>query len=512
MIVGFEKLPHKQCIEEWKEVYHSAIVALDQLYQEELELEYEVYTKNSENPRLQEIKQQKHEIMTDEILVKELSLKKELFEQDPVWRRRIEVFLLKMQQESLDSNSEVVAIQQQLQSNLLKSKIQVKGAEYTLGNVHSNVMNSTDRELRRLLFLEAKKIGKENEELFRTLIEKRNQLASEYGYRSYYQFRCSFQDLDIAAYMNEMKALFEKAESHQAYWEKEIIEKFKWNALHQYDQYFCAFHFLEEVQSEKIFKAETLEKALEDVIKGLGIPERLPITTEFAEIAFGGFCMNINPNDCRLVVNKRNGFSVFVSALHELGHAVDGVFSSYDYPELYRFYSSIAAEGLAEFYQTMVVDKQFLRNHFSISEEQIDQLSKQKSLMDLIMVKMNFYYSLVEFELYENPTRDFQKVANDCYMKVFGNRGEAFHPASELFYVESPAFFQDYNFALAIREMLLHTFHVMSPYGEKDIFLKLKDHYMKPNQLYSWQKRVQDVCGEPFTFAYLRANLAKIPK
>lgn len=50
--------------------------SVDQLYQEELELEYEVYTKNSENPRLQEIKQQKHEIMTDEILVKELSLKK----------------------------------------------------------------------------------------------------------------------------------------------------------------------------------------------------------------------------------------------------------------------------------------------------------------------------------------------------------------------------------------------------------------------------------------------------
>ncbi|WLR44145.1 hypothetical protein LC087_08705 [Bacillus carboniphilus] len=219
--------------------------------------------------------------------------------------------------------------------------------------------------------------------------------------------------------------------------------------------------------------------------------------------------MNISPDDTRLVINKRDSYSAFLTGVHELGHAIDGHLGSYEYPELYRFYSSIAAEGIAELFQTIPTDPTFLKKSFTVSEETLSHIQELEQLTSLNMVKINYYYSLVEYELYKDPDEDFHEIASKCYKQVFGYNGEVFHPASELFYIELPVFFQDYNYALATREMIRHKYKLNSLYNQEDVFNEIEEKYIKPCQLLTWSERVKQLCGEEHTFKYLAKRVNK---
>ncbi|KAA0549918.1 M3 family oligoendopeptidase [Bacillus sp. BGMRC 2118] len=507
-MLNFERLKSITIPKKWQIAYSEEIHKLDLLYQEEERLYYEMYTTGKQSSRVDEISQVKHSLMTDDELYQTLVSWRANFIDNHVWKRRLDVFLNRMQQESLDSHPDIVALQQQLQSRLLESQITVRGKEYNLGTVHSTIMDHSDRELRRLLFLESKKIGLHAEDLFRSLIKKRNQLAQDKGYQNYYDFICKLKDIHLDSYIKEMNELINQSTQTSNYWDKTIKEKFNWEKIHHYDQYFSTFHF--HSINNDIFQTTRLEEILDDIVQGLGITIKdLPVTIEQLEIPYGGFCVNINPNDLRLVVNKRKSYSLFLSGIHEMGHVVDGHYSSYRYPELYRFHSSIAAEAIAELFQTIMTDQDFLKNNFHIEDEVYTQIKDIHELTDLKLVKINYFYSLVEYNLYNDPEKSFQELADECYVQVYGYEAETFHPASEMFYIENPVFFQDYNFALAIREMVRDKFNIENLYREENVFQELIQTIIEPNQLYSWRERVQLLCGEPHTFKYLAKNIQK---
>jgi oligoendopeptidase F len=508
MMLNFNRLNHITNADEWKQVYDEEIHKLDELYQEEERLYYKMYAEGIESERINEIQRIRHELMTDEAIIQTLSSWKDSLREDPIWHRRLHVSLSRMRQEVLESHPELTKIQQRLQANLMNSTFMADGKEYYLGTVHSNLLENPDRELRRKLFHGAQKIGEKNEDLFRALVNKRNELAGNLGYSDYYHFKCSLKEVDMDSYMEEMNALLERTKTVSTQWEKRIKEKFGWETLHYYDQYFSTFHF-HQIQNDS-FHSNRMKEVLGDVVSSLGKSiDEMPISIESLDIPYGGFCLNINPNDLKLVVSKRDSYSVFLSGIHELGHAIDGHYASYRYPELYRFYSSIAAEGMAELFQTIITDQAFLMKNFDLHEDNYVQMNELQQLMDLKMMKINHYFSLVEYELYQHPDRSFQEIANDCYTFVFGYEGETGHPANMMFYVENPAFFQDYNIALAMRDMIRHKFKIKSPYGKKDVFHEIQTKFIVPNQLYSWKQRVETLCGESHTFAYLAERLSE---
>lgn len=511
MDLGFQKLTQITDVNEWKATYHTVIKKLDEIYQEEERIYYLMYSQEHESQRMDEIQEIKHELMTNKDLKNTLYTWKEILSDDPIWCRRIDVFLSRMKQEAIDSHPEIVDVQQSLQQKLMDSTFEVNGKEYNLGTVHSNVMDNPDRELRKMLFLESKRVGRENEDLYRTLIHKRNQLARDIGYDNYYHFKCNLKEIDIDRYLDEMSGLLEKLEDPSTYWRNRINEKFGWEQMHFYDQYFTTFNF-HRIQGSD-FSSVRLKEVLSDAVNSLGVElQNIPVTIETLEIPYGGFAININPNDLKLVVNKRDAYSVFLSGIHEIGHTLDGHYGSFEYPELYRFYSSIAAESIAELFQTIITEEEFLIRSFDLTDDVIAQIKEVNRLTDLKMVQINYYYSLVEYELYKNPERSFQEIADECYKVVFGYEGETFHPGSEMFYIENPAFFQDYNFALAIRDMIRGKFKIKSLYKNPEVFRELREKFIEPNQLYSWQERVKRICNEDFTFSYLAETLGNVAR
>ncbi|WP_421378450.1 hypothetical protein ACOJQI_13030 [Bacillus salacetis] len=491
----------------WKNAYEEEIRRLDLLYQEEERLYYDMYTSGKQSTRLNEIQKTKHEIMTNKYYKEMMSYWKQVFRTDKIWSRRLSVLLSRMEAEKLDSSPQITRLQQKLQKSLLESSVKINGKDYTLGAIHSNIMENPDRDMRKNLLCGAVGIGRNHEERFRDLIKQRNELAKQAGFENYFYFKCHLKGLDFDRYSAELATLLESSGKSSQDWKNRIKDKFEWKVIHQYDQYYSVFNYHQLDGS--LFPSNRLNTVLKGIMESLKVDaDNMPFSAEIHDIPYGGFCINISPEEIKLVVSKRDSYSVYLSAIHEMGHALDGYFSSFEYPEMYRFYSSIAAEGIAELFQTIVTDHRFLNAAFQFDQEMIQSLNELKQLTDIKLLSMNHYYSLVEFKLYKNSDRDFKKIAEETYFEVFGEEGETFHPASEMFYIENPVFFQDYNVALSIREMILEKFNMESPYGNPAFFQELLEKFIQPNQLYTWEERVERLCREPHTFRYLAESLS----
>lgn len=91
-VLNFNRLNTITNVNEWKQAYDEEIHKLDELYQEEERLYYKMYAEGIESERIAEIRQIKHELMTDEALILTLSSWKDSLHEDPIWHRRIHVF------------------------------------------------------------------------------------------------------------------------------------------------------------------------------------------------------------------------------------------------------------------------------------------------------------------------------------------------------------------------------------------------------------------------------------
>ncbi|TYS81932.1 hypothetical protein FZD05_03805 [Rossellomorea aquimaris] len=128
-MLNFNRLKHITNADEWKQAYDEEIHKLDELYQEEERLYYKMYAEGIESGRIAEIQRIKHELMTDLAIIQTLSSWKDSLREDPIWHRRLHVFLLRMRQEALESHPELTKIQQRLQANLMDSTFMVDGKD-----------------------------------------------------------------------------------------------------------------------------------------------------------------------------------------------------------------------------------------------------------------------------------------------------------------------------------------------------------------------------------------------
>jgi hypothetical protein len=284
-----------------------------------------------------------------------------------------------------------------------------------------------------------------------------------------------------------------------------VKEKFGWEDLYYYDLMYVAFNFFKV--DERLFPAAKMEAALADMFESLGLePKKMGIDFELKSIPFGGYCTAFSKDKIKLIVNKRDGFSAFLTGTH---HALYDHFSSDEYPELYRMKSVVGHEGMAELFQAVSVQEEFLRKNFAVGEDVCQQIQEMNNLFDVIIILYNYMLSLIEFRMYENPEQDFQALSNECYHEVFGLKGEGPHPAKEMFFVSFPVYIQDYIFACGIRDMIHEHFGIRGMYGQAEIFEKLKEVYMHPSERYTWLEKVETLCGKKFSFEYLEKHLCK---
>lgn len=506
--MDLDRLMKIQEEEAWKAAYEEEICKLEITFRELALLQYEMTTKKIESPRLNEIQNAHYQIFTDPRFTEMLRTWEQKIS-DAKWKRRISVLKNKALEEEIESHPTIASIKNSLLSMILNKTFTLHGETYSISSAQTCLMMNHDRQIRKDLFVEIVKYGKETISQFRELVLARNGLAQEKGYSNYLHFVFEYiYGLDWEWYREQGKQMLKQTEAISKEWEARFKDKFGWNDVQYHDLLFAAFNYYDIPTTA--FPSEKIKEALELTCAHFGIElSSTPIQLAICELPYGGLMNAISPMDIRIAVRKRDGFGAYKVALHEMGHALYEYFSSQQPPELFRFKNLIGHEAMAETFMTISAQSKWLRDTFQADESVIEQIKESEHLFFLILTKFYFYQSLVEHAIYENPEADFQELSDKLAQEVFGVKGKAMCPTVEALFLAYPVYTHSYIFADGIRDMLRKAFNVDGLYENQQVFEAIRQSFMEPSESLTWQEKIQTLCGEKFTFQYFIDYLAK---
>ncbi|MFS0864037.1 hypothetical protein [Fredinandcohnia sp. 179-A 10B2 NHS] len=505
-LININRLAEEIDESKWKAAYEDEIRKLEQVLQKSKELTYNLYVNNEQSEEYGNLEAEVHATLSNPKLLQ--TLKKWEFEiTDSVWRKRLHLMVHEIEATIIDSDPRIVKVRNNLQSTLMQREFNVEGQSFTVATINSSRMELPDKNLRRNLHQAVAEYGVEVSESFRDLILARNEVAQEFGYRDYHAFACESRGINFESYKNECNKILLDTEETWQLWENRIKERFGWEEIYSSDWLFAGSNFSNI--NQELFTSTKIIEALSCVTKKFGLDYKsLPIDVKVAKLPFGGACMAISPDDIRVVINERTGNTVYFTAFHEFGHALFNALASKQNFEFDEFKSIIAHEAMAEVMATISSQEKWLKDFWNLSDEEINEIVGSQQLFELVLMRLYYYYSLVEEALYKNPNCDYKKVADDLYQFVFGGEDIGYHPATELLFISHPIYVQDYIYADGIRDMLLHTLDIDGMYEENEAFSIIKQKFMEPGEMYSWDEKVEQICNEPFTFSYYGHYLA----
>lgn len=505
-LTNINRLAEEKDESKWKAAYEDEIRKLEQVLQRSKELAYNLYVKNEQSEEYGKIEAEVHATLSNPILLQTLkNWENEIT--DPVWRKRLQLMVHEIEPTIINSDPRIVKVRNELQSILMQKEFNVEGQSFNVATINSSRMELPDKEIRRKLHHEIAEYGVEVSESFRGLIQARNEVAQKYGYRDYHAFACESRGINFESYKNECNKILLETEETWQLWGNRIKERFGWEEIYSSDWLFAGSNFSNI--NQELFTPTKITEALSEATRKFGIDYKLlPIDVKVAKLPFGGACMSISPEDIRVVVNERTGNTVYFTAFHEFGHALFNTFASKQNFELDEFKSIIAHEAMAEMMATISSQEKWLKDFWNLTDEEINEIVGSQQLFELVLMRLYYYYSLVEEAIYKNPNCDYKRVADDLYQVVFGGEDVGYHPATELLFISHPVYVQDYIYADGIRDMLLHTLDINGMYEENEAFSIIKQKFMEPGERYSWDEKVEQICNEPFTFSYYGRYLA----
>ncbi|EKN70939.1 peptidase M3A and M3B thimet/oligopeptidase F [Neobacillus bataviensis LMG 21833] len=504
-IMDLERLVQMNEEQVWKEAYQEEIQKLSHLSFEINRLTYQLYATGEQPEELQGLLEARKQTMADPAF-KAMLRNWSKYIEDPIWKKRLSLMLNEIEKQEIESDSEVLTLKNELEGKLFSKTFEIDETEFNSGQVHSALMDHPDRAIRRKLTEAMNDLGEELTEDFRRLIKARNKKAKEFGYSNYYDYKFKAAGLNFHQYKEEGLRLFRNSAAVINEWMDRIKERFGYESLHVYDFLYTATNYTTVDMS--LFPSDKIETAIEESLAYFGMElKNTPINVELLHIPFGGFCIEIAPEDIKLTINKRNSHLAFASAFHELGHALYNCFASSKIPEFKELQSVIGHEAMAELFMTIPYQKEWLVDYFGLNQNEAEQLIESKHLVDLFISLFYFYISLVEYEVYQNPDGDLQDLADSLLKDVLGLDGPGQHPASQAILVSHPAYVQDYIYADGIRDMLRHYCKIDGMYKQGTVFTKILQEFMEPTERFTWQERVKSICGEDFTFNYFEQFL-----
>ncbi len=495
---------------EWKVAYEEEIQKFWGLMKKLGELEYEMYTKGTQSSELGELMGVIPGIANQLGFIDKLNYWKDHID-DPNWKRRLQLMVQTLSNEKINNDPELTSIIQELQGMYLQKTFEFNGETYDFGMINKSLMENPNREVRKNLRFITDAFAKEVSPKVRQLIKKRNEIAQREGYDNFYDFKFTTSGLDWEQYKKECLTIIEKTKEVSNRWETTFKKINGWDEICFYDLLYLILNSND--LNPKASIQENIIPTINDSILHWGYqPEDISVKFEMVSIPFGGFCLPISPKDIRVVLNPRENWSLYATAFHEFGHALYSYFASDEYFEMYQFIDIISTEAIAEVFCTISRQKEWFLQNFDISEEKAEEFIELQRWCALSIMKIYFYLSLVEHEIYEDPDVDVEKLAVEMYQLVFGKYEKIYHPFAEMVFITHPVYMQSYIYADGIKEMFKSKLGFEGMYGEKEIFERLREEYLKPGEMLTWQEKVKNICGEDFSFKYFVDYLTTFQK
>jgi peptidyl-dipeptidase A len=404
---------------------------------------------------------------------------------------------------------EIYALRNRINEEHIKFKPVVLGKKMERTDVWEILRKDPDRLKRKAAWESSAELSRKIENDVKKLVKKRNQKAQKLGYKTYVDFSLTLDMIDRNELHKLYKELDKLSESSYRSVIEDMKEKLQIEQLEPWDISFAIDQFVKP-PDEHFPKDKMILKVIE-LVESWGIDTRkLPILMKQADIPFGGLCFPIRiPTDVRIVSNPRDGHRFYSTLFHEYGHALHACFVRQKHYPL-KLDVGCFNEGMAVILQHFTTDPEWLSENTALSEKEITRFVKATRASLLLRLRGLMALSIFEFQAYENPDQDLNKLWSRTRAKyLLVSENETPQWAAQSIYTTHPVYFQNYVLAEMIAAQTLQ--HLKEKYGgllnNKKIAEFLIENYYAPGSSVDWPEKVRKATGRRLSAEALAQRL-----
>jgi peptidyl-dipeptidase A len=330
----------------------------------------------------------------------------------------------------------VIKLQTQIEKKFSNFRTEVKGKKLSDNNVEEILKTSSNSNELKETWLAQKSIGSlVNQDIIK-IVKMRNEIAKELGFENYHTMSLQLSEQDpneIEKIFNELDSLTKdafaalKGEMDEVFAKKYKISKTELMPWHHQNRFFQEAPKLYEVDLDKYYAKQNIEKLTNDYFSGIGMPiEDLLKNSNLYEQPGKNqhaFCTDIdNEGDVRVLCNITQNQQWMGTMLHEYGHAVYDKFMDRSLPFCLREPShTFTTEAIAMFFGRLSSNPEWLKAMVGISEEEKQKIAEDcfKTLRLEQLVFSRWAQVMYRFEknMYANPDQDLNKLWWDLVEK-----------------------------------------------------------------------------------------------
>ncbi|MFQ6064052.1 MAG: M3 family metallopeptidase [Candidatus Bathyarchaeia archaeon] len=489
---------------------------LDQLEDrlEEIEVEYgeNLYKKYLHEPckDINEIERRRSEIILNDHYL-DIVRQWRPRARDELLKKRLRALEQLFLRERIEALPEVFQSRNKINEEHIAFKPVVLGKEMQRTDVYEMLRKDSDTSRRKAAWESFAELSRKVEADVKKLMKLRNQHAEELGYKTYADHLLIQNLIDKAELLSLYDELSSLSEPILRSVLEEIQEKLDIDQLQPWDISYAIDQFVKP--PDEHFPRDLILPKVKELVRSFGlIPEKLPILVREADIPFGGLCFGIKiPTDMRILSNPRDGHRFYNTLFHEYGHALHGSFIRQKHFSL-KGEMGCFAEGMARILEHFASDYDWLRENTSLSEDEILRFINARKASRLLSIRNLIAASVFEFQAYENPERDLNRLWSQLRAKyMFLPENETPQWAAQSIYTTHPIYFQNYVLAdlIAAQTIAYLREKYGSLLGNSEVSKFLIDNYYSPGASIDWPERIRKATGKKLSAEALVDELTK---
>lgn len=463
---------------------------------------------------------------------------------DPVRRRELDVMYRSFLagQGDLELHKRIVDLESDVEQVFNTFRSEVNGKTLTENEVRDILANSTDSAAVEAAWKGYMEVGRKAEGQLRKLVQMRNELARQLGFRDFFAMSLALQEIDepqLFKLFDELDALTStpfaelKHELDAARAARFHVAEGELRPWHFGDLFFQEAPGGGAVNFDDLYKSADLVALAKTYYTSIGLSvEDILARSDLFEKPGKcphAFCEDLNrADDIRVLANLKPNLYWADTILHELGH---GVYDEYTRPAvpflLHTAPSGITTEGIAEMFGALAKNGEFLAQVVKVDPAKAAEVgaAAQHALRTERLMFCRWCQVMLRFEqgMYGDPDQDLGQLWWNLKQRyqLLQPPETVSRPdyAAKVHVLTTPVYYHSYMMGELFAAQVRHALASVLPnsvnaqrtsfYGRPEVGRFLREKVFGPGNLFSWNELTQRATGEPLTAKYFAEEIAK---
>jgi oligoendopeptidase F len=377
---------------------------------------------------------------------------------DPILRRRQQLFVEAATDSQISTNAELAALVESIRKDGSDIRYNVGGKKLDRPELDNVLGHAADRDLRREAWYAQAELTRLTWQRIRQAMKMRNQLASRYAGESFTDFMLKRRATNRRDLLNWFEEIRASSEPEYLNVVTRMKKDLRIDRPEPWDLEYYFSTLTPELESR--FGWQGAWQQVNKVASRLGFDfSRLPVDVQITDITFGGYTMPIwYGKEIKMLVSKHTGIRFADTILHESGHAMHFSFVQEPTYILRDNYPPPMDEGLGQTMSLMLFRPEISTTVYGLSNEEAAALRERRRLESNYALRALMLHSEFELKAYDNPDQNlallYDKVCSK-YLDMDCHESNTW--GYDPFYAAIPIYQQNYVLAEMFAYQVHHT-------------------------------------------------------